>query len=252
MNDMSGHSKWSSIKHKKAKTDAARGRAFSKLIRLITIAARQGGGSPDNNASLRLAIQKAKEINMPLDNIEKAIKKGTGELEGVNYEEIIYEGYGPGGTALMLDVTTDNRNRTTAEVRHLLSKFGGNLGETGCVSWVFERKGLILLDRTKVDEEEIMLAAIDAGAEDIIVEESTIEVTTLPENFEAVKKKLEAVHYEYITAKVSMIPKSTVNLEGKEAQQMLKLIDLLEEHDDVQDVYTNFDFPDHIIESMEN
>jgi YebC/PmpR family DNA-binding regulatory protein len=173
---MSGHSKWAQIKHKKAKTDLERGKAFSKLIRLITVAARQGGGNPENNPRLRLAIQKAREMNMPQENIEKAIKKGTGELEGVAYEEIVYEGYGPGGVAIMVEATTDNRNRTTAEIRHLFSKHGGSLGETGCVSWVFERKGLISFERNKVDEETVMAVAIDAGAEDIRSTETTLDV----------------------------------------------------------------------------
>ena len=177
---MSGHSKWASIKHKKGKTDAARGKAFSKLIRLITVAARQGGGNPDNNHRLRDAILKAREINMPADNIEKAIKKGTGELEGVSIEEVTYEGYGPGGVAVMVDATTDNRNRTTAEVRHLFSKLGGNLGENGSVAWIFERKGLISFDKGIVDEDELTMLAIDAGAEDIQTFDTTIDIVTSP------------------------------------------------------------------------
>lgn len=248
---MSGHNKWSSIKHKKAKTDSARGKAFSKLIRLITVAARQGGGNPENNPSLRLAVQKAKEINMPLDNIEKAIKKGTGELEGVTYDEIVYEGYGPGGAAVMLEVTTDNRNRTTAEVRHLLSKHGGNLGEAGCVSWIFEKKGVIAFDSNMVQEDDVMMAVLEAGAEDVKSSDSTIEVITAPEDFEQTQKAVNEAGLEYLEAKITMIPKATVHLDGKEAHQMLKLMDLLEEHDDVQDVYANFEIPDEIMESME-
>ncbi len=248
---MSGHNKWSSIKHKKAKTDSARGKAFSKLIRLITVAARQGGGNPENNPSLRLAVQKAKEINMPLDNIENAIKKGTGELEGVTYDEIVYEGYGPGGAAVMLEVTTDNRNRTTAEVRHLLSKHGGNLGEAGCVSWIFEKKGVIAFDSNMVQEDDVMMAVLEAGAEDVKSSDSTIEVITAPEDFEQTQKAVNEAGLEYLEAKITMIPKATVHLDGKEAHQMLKLMDLLEEHDDVQDVYANFEIPDEIMESME-
>lgn len=247
---MSGHSKWAQIKHKKAKTDLERGKAFSKLIRLITVAARQGGGNPENNPRLRLAIQKAREMNMPQENIEKAIKKGTGELEGVAYEEIVYEGYGPGGVAIMVEATTDNRNRTTAEIRHLFSKHGGNLGETGCVSWVFERKGLISFEKGKVDEEEVMAVAIDAGAEDIRSTETTIDVITAPEDFEKVKEAIDRSGLQYAVAQVTMVPKTTVSVEGKQAQQVLSLIEALEDHDDVQEVYANFDIADELLESL--
>lgn len=249
---MSGHSKWAQIKHKKAKTDLERGKAFSKLIRLITVAARQGGGNPETNPRLRLAIQKAKEMNMPQENIEKAIKKGTGELEGVAYEEIVYEGYGPGGVAIMVEATTDNRNRTTAEIRHLFSKHGGNLGETGCVSWVFERKGLISFEKGKVDEEEIMAVAIDAGAEDIRSTETTIDVITAPENFEEVKEAIDRRGLQYAVAQITMVPKTTVSVEGKQAQQVLSLIEALEDHDDVQEVYANFDIADELLESLKS
>ncbi|MEN3184064.1 MAG: YebC/PmpR family DNA-binding transcriptional regulator [Atribacterota bacterium] len=249
---MSGHSKWAQIKHKKAKTDLERGKAFSKLIRLITVAARQGGGNPENNPRLRLAIQKAREMNMPQENIEKAIKKGTGELEGVAYEEIIYEGYGPGGVAIMVEATTDNRNRTTAEIRHLFSKHGGNLGETGCVSWVFERKGLISFEKGKVDEEEVMAVAIDAGAEDIRSTETTIDVITAPEDFERVKEAIDKSGLQYVVAQVTMVPKTTVSVEGKQAQQVLSLIEALEDHDDVQEVYANFDIADELLESLKS
>ncbi|MEN3202751.1 MAG: YebC/PmpR family DNA-binding transcriptional regulator [Atribacterota bacterium] len=249
---MSGHSKWAQIKHKKAKTDLERGKTFSKLIRLITVAARQGGGNPETNPRLRLAIQKAKEMNMPQENIEKAIKKGTGELEGVAYEEIIYEGYGPGGVAIMVEATTDNRNRTTAEIRHLFSKHGGNLGETGCVSWVFERKGLISFEKGKVDEEEIMAVAIDAGAEDIRSTETTIDVITAPENFEEVKEAIDRRGLQYAVAQITMVPKTTVSVEGKQAQQVLSLIEALEDHDDVQEVYANFDIADELLESLKS
>ncbi|MCS7241940.1 YebC/PmpR family DNA-binding transcriptional regulator [Candidatus Caldatribacterium sp.] len=249
---MSGHSKWAQIKHKKAKTDLERGKTFSKLIRLITVAARQGGGNPENNPRLRLAIQKAREMNMPQENIEKAIKKGTGELEGVAYEEIVYEGYGPGGVAIMVEATTDNRNRTTAEIRHLFSKHGGNLGETGCVSWVFERKGLISFERGKVDEEEVMAVAIDAGAEDIRSTETTIDVITAPEDFEKVKEAIDRSGLQYAVAQVTMVPKTTVSVEGKQAQQVLSLIEALEDHDDVQEVYANFDIADELLESLKS
>jgi YebC/PmpR family DNA-binding regulatory protein len=249
---MSGHSKWAQIKHKKAKTDLERGKAFSKLIRLITVAARQGGGNPENNPRLRLAIQKAREMNMPQENIEKAIKKGTGELEGVAYEEIVYEGYGPGGVAIMVEATTDNRNRTTAEIRHLFSKHGGSLGETGCVSWVFERKGLISFERNKVDEETVMAVAIDAGAEDIRSTETTLDVITTPEDFERVKEAIERSGLQYAVAQVTMVPKTTVSVEGKQAQQVLSLIEALEDHDDVQEVYANFDVADELLESLKS
>ncbi|WP_017874133.1 YebC/PmpR family DNA-binding transcriptional regulator [Candidatus Caldatribacterium saccharofermentans] len=249
---MSGHSKWAQIKHKKAKTDLERGKAFSKLIRLITVAARQGGGNPENNPRLRLAIQKAREMNMPQENIEKAIKKGTGELEGVAYEEIVYEGYGPGGVAIMVEATTDNRNRTTAEIRHLFSKHGGSLGETGCVSWVFERKGLISFEKDKVDEETIMAVAIDAGAEDIRSTETTLDVITTPEDFERVKEAIEKSGLQYAVAQVTMVPKTTVSVEGKQAQQVLSLIEALEDHDDVQEVYANFDIADELLESLKS
>jgi YebC/PmpR family DNA-binding regulatory protein len=249
---MSGHSKWAQIKHKKAKTDLARGKAFSKLIRLITVAARQGGGNIENNARLRLAVQKAREMNMPQENIEKAIKKGTGELEGVAYEEVTYEGYGPGGVAVMVEVTTDNRNRTTAEIRHLFSRYGGSLGESGCVSWVFERQGLISFEKEKVDEEALMMVAIDAGAQDIRTTETTIDVITAPEDFEKVKKALDEQGFQYAVAQVTMVPKNTVSVEGKQAQQVLDLIEALEEHDDVQEVYANFDIADELLESLKS
>ncbi len=247
---MSGHSKWSQIKHKKAKTDAARGKAFSKVIRLITVAARQGGGNPETNARLRIAIQKAREMNMPQENIEKAIKRGTGELEGINYEEVIYEGYAPGGVAVMVEATTDNRNRTTAEIRHIFSRRGGSLAESGSVSWIFERKGLISFEKDNIDEEELMMVAIEAGAEDIEEGESIIDVITSPSDFERVREAIEHAGIPYVLAQVTMLPKTRVNLEGKTAQQVLELIDALEEHDDVQEVYSNFEIADEILESL--
>ncbi|MDK2897182.1 MAG: hypothetical protein PWP04_1302 [Candidatus Atribacteria bacterium] len=249
---MSGHSKWSQIKHKKAKTDLARGKAFSKLIRLITVSAREGGGNLENNSRLRLVVQKAREMNMPQENIEKAIKKGTGELEGVNYEEVAYEGYGPGGVAIMVEATTDNRNRTTAEIRHLFNKHGGSLGESGCVSWVFERKGLISFERGKVDEEEIMMIAIEAGAEDVRTGETTLDIITAADDFEKVRAAIDQQGLEYAVAQVTMIPKTTVNLDEQQARQVLKLIDLLEDHDDVQDVYANFEIADEVLNSIQD
>lgn len=249
---MSGHSKWSQIKHKKAKTDLARGKAFSKLIRLITVSAREGGGNLENNSRLRLVVQKAREMNMPQENIEKAIKKGTGELEGVNYEEVTYEGYGPGGVAIMVEATTDNRNRTTAEIRHLFNKHGGSLGESGCVSWVFERKGLISFERGKVDEEEIMMIAIEAGAEDVRTGETTLDIITAADDFEKVRTAIDQQGLEYAVAQVTMIPKTTVNLDEQQARQVLKLIDLLEDHDDVQDVYANFEIADEVLNSIQD
>ncbi|MDI3543492.1 MAG: hypothetical protein PWP57_1097 [Candidatus Atribacteria bacterium] len=248
---MSGHSKWAQIKHKKAKTDLARGKAFSKLIRLITVAARQGGGNPENNARLRIAIQKAKEMNMPQDNIEKAIKKGTGELEGVTYEEITYEGYGPGGVAILVEALTDNRNRTTAELRHIFSRHGGALGESGSVAWIFERKGFISFDKEKVDEEKLMSVAIEAGAEDLKEGESTVDVITPPSDFDQVKEAIENAGLSYDLAQITMLPKTMVNVEGKTAQQVLDLIDALEEHDDVQEVYSNFEVADEVLESLD-
>ncbi|MBP8933552.1 MAG: YebC/PmpR family DNA-binding transcriptional regulator [Candidatus Atribacteria bacterium] len=248
---MSGHSKWASIKHKKGKTDAARGKAFSKLIRLITVAARQGGGNPDNNPRLRDAILKAREINMPAENIEKAIKKGIGELEGVTIEEVTYEGYGPGGVAVLVDATTDNRNRTTAEVRHLFSKLGGNLGENGSVSWIFERKGLISFDKGTVDEDELTMIAIEAGAEDIQTSDTNIDIITAPGDFDRIKAIIDENKMVYTNAEITMIPKTTVHLEGKQAQQTLNLIDGLEELDDVQEVFSNFEISDELLESME-
>ncbi|MCD6155429.1 MAG: YebC/PmpR family DNA-binding transcriptional regulator [Candidatus Atribacteria bacterium] len=249
---MSGHSKWAQIKHKKAKTDLAKGKAFSKLIRLITVAARQGGGNPENNPRLRLVIQKAREMNMPQENIERAIKKGTGELEGVSYEEVTYEGYGPGGVAVMVEATTDNRNRTTAEIRHIFSKHGGSLGETGCVSWIFERKGLLSFEKDKVDEDEVMAVAIEAGAEDVRTTETTLDVLTAPDDFEKVKEAFDQSGLEYVVAQITMIPKTTVSLEGKQAQQLLNLIEALEDHDDVQEVYANFEIADEVLESLKD
>jgi YebC/PmpR family DNA-binding regulatory protein len=247
---MSGHSKWASIKHKKAKVDAQRGRAFTKLIREITVAARVGGGDLTGNPRLRTAVLAAKGVNMPADNIDRAIKKGTGELEGVNYEEITYEGYGPGGVAVLAEVMTDNKNRTVGEVRKIFSRHGGNLGESGCVNFLFEKKGHIVIDGTKVDEEKLMSVALDAGAEDLQQEESVFAVTTRPKDFDKVREAIAKSGIQPITAEISMLPKSTVRLEGKPAEQMLKLMEELEEHDDVQNVYANFDIPEEIMAAL--
>ena len=241
---MSGHSKWSSIKHKKGITDSRRGKVFTKLIKEITVAARMGGGDPDANPRLRTAIAAAKAENMPKDNIERAIKKGTGELEGVAYEEVYYEGYGPGGAAVLVESLTDNKKRTVADIRYCFSKAGGNLGEVGCVAWMFAKKGMFIFEKGDIDEETLMEAVLDAGGEDIRDEESTFEVITSPENFERVKKALDEKNLRYLLAEITMAPKSTVKLEDKQAEQMLRLMDTLEDSDDVQKVYSNFDISD--------
>jgi YebC/PmpR family DNA-binding regulatory protein len=245
---MSGHSKWSTIKHKKAKTDAARGKVFTKIIREITSAAKISGGDPDANPRLRLAVDKAKEANMPNDNIDRAIAKGTGGGEGISLEEVVYEGYGPSGVAIMVEAITDNKQRTVAEIRHLFSKGGGNIGSTGCVSYLFSKKGSLVFEKASVDEEALTMEAIDAGAEDIHSEESTIEIVTTPENFEKVKQDLKAKGYTPSSAEVTMVPSSTVKLAGEDAQKVIKLVSSLEEHDDVQNVHANFDIPDEILE----
>ena len=244
---MSGHSKWSSIKHKKGATDAKRGKIFTKLIKEITVAARIGGGDADANPRLRTAILAAKSENMPKDNIERAIKKGTGELEGVNYEESTYEGYGPGGAAVFVESLTDNKNRAVADIRHIFSKAGGNLGENGCVAYMFDKKGYINIEKESVDEENLMEVTIDAGAEDVRDDENNFEVITAIEDFEAVKVAIEEQSIPYIVAEITMLPQSTANLEGKEAEQMLKLMDALEDCDDVQKVYTNADIPEELV-----
>jgi YebC/PmpR family DNA-binding regulatory protein len=244
---MSGHSKWSSIKHKKGATDAKRGKVFTKLIKEITVAARFGGGDPAANPRLRTAIQAAKSENMPKDNIERAIKKGTGELEGVNYEESIYEGYGPGGAAIFIESLTDNKNRAVADIRHILTKAGGNLGSNGCVAWIFEKKGYIVVENHAVDEDTLMEVAIDAGAEDVREDDSNYEIITEPKDFEAVKAAIEEQSLPYIAAEITMLPQSTVNLQGKEAEQMVNLMETLEDCDDVQKVYTNADIPEEMV-----
>ena len=245
---MSGHSKWSSIKHKKGALDAKRGKIFTKLIKEITVAARMGGsGDPDANPRLRTAIAAAKSENMPKDNIERAIKKGTGELEGVNYEESVYEGYGPGGAAVLVESLTDNKNRAVADIRHIFSKCGGNLGENGCVAWMFDKKGYIVVARSAVDEDTLMEAALDSGAEDVREDESNYEVITAPEDFEAMKAAVDDKAIPYLDAEVTMLPQTSTNLQGKEAEQMIRLMDMLEDCDDVQKVYTNADIPEDLV-----
>lgn len=238
---MSGHSKWSSIKHKKAAADAKRGKVFTRLIKEISIAARLGGGNPEHNPRLRTAIAEAKANNMPSSNIERAIKKGTGELEGVSYEEATYEGYGPGGVAILVEVITDNKNRTTGEIRKIFSKGNGNLGEQGCVGWMFDARGIVTVDAGKVSEDKLMEVALDAGAEDIQQDEDGFQVLCDPTGYHAVKEALEAADIPVLSARLDKIPQNTVAVEGKEAAQVLRLAEALEEHDDVQNVYANFD-----------
>jgi YebC/PmpR family DNA-binding regulatory protein len=244
---MSGHSKWSSIKHKKGITDARRGKIFTKLIKEITVAARMGGGDINSNPRLRTAVQAAKSENMPKDNIDRAIKKGTGELEGVFYEESIYEGYGPGGAAVYIESVTDNKNRAVADIRHILNKAGGNLGSNGCVAWMFEKKGYIVVESQSVDEDALMEVAIDAGAEDVREDNGNYEIITAPKDFEAVKTAVDNASIPCIVAEITMFPQSTVNLQGKEAEQMLNLMETLEDCDDVQKVYTNADIPEELV-----
>lgn len=250
---MSGHSKWSSIKHKKAATDAKKGKAFSRVSKEISVAARMGGGDPDMNPRLRVAIDNAKGINMPAENVKRAIQKGTGELPGVTYEEITYEGYGPGGVAIIMEVMTDNRVRTIAELRHLMDKKNGNMAESGSVAWIFETKGYILVDKKECDEDTLMTAALDAGAEDIKNdgEEDNYEVLTAPEDFAAVKEHLEKENIKSNLAEVTRIPKNYVKLDAKDAKKVLNLIEALEDHDDIQNVYSNFDIPDEIMAELE-
>ena len=245
---MSGHSKWSSIKHKKGAADAKRGKIFTKLIKEITVAARMGGGDPLANPRLRSAIAAAKNENMPKDNIERGIKKGTGDLEGVSYEESTYEGYGPGGAAVMVESLTDNKNRAVADIRHIFNKCGGNLGENGCVAWMFEKKGYLVIERGATSEEALMEAALEAGAEDVREDDSNFEVITAPEDFEAVKAAVEAAGIPCLDAEVTMLPQSTADLKGKEAEQMIRLMDMLEDCDDVQKVYTNADIPEDLLD----
>ena len=249
---MSGHSKWNSIKHKKAREDAKRGKIFTKMIREITVAARSGGGDPNGNPRLRTAILAAKAVNMPADNIERAIKKGTGELEGVSYEEFTYEGYGPGGVAILIEILTDNRNRTAADIRRILTRGNGNLGENGCVAWIFEKKGIITFEKANFDEDMLMESVLESGAEDMDdSDEIYFEVYTSPGDFVQVKEYFDNKGLAYSLSQITMIPQNTVRLEGKEAEQTLKLIEILEDQDDVQNVYANFDIPDEVMEEIE-
>jgi YebC/PmpR family DNA-binding regulatory protein len=246
---MSGHSKWSTIKHRKAAVDAKRGKIFTKLIREINIAARTGDADPEMNPRLRAAVLAARSNNMPNDTIEKAILRGTGELEGVHYEEVSYEGYGPGGVAILIEVLTDNKNRTISDIRYILSRHGGSIGARGCVSWLFEKRGLIVVDKESIDEDELLAIVLESGADDLSVLNDRIEIVSSFENFDPVRAAIEASQAKVHLAEVSMIPQSTVKLEGKEAEQMLRLMEALEDNDDVQKVYANFDIPDEILEA---
>lgn len=248
---MSGHSKWSTIKRKKGANDAKRGKIFTRLIKEITVAARHGGGDPEGNPRLRSAISSAKAENMPKDNIARAIQKGTGEIAGEVYDEILYEGYGPGGIAILVECLTDNRNRTVADVRHYFAKNNGNLGESGCVAYMFDKKGLILVDKTTVEEEALMDTALEAGAEDVVEEESEFQVLTAPEDFDEVRNALEEAGVGFLDASVSMIPQTTVEVvDEKIARSLMKLMESLEDHDDVQNVYANFDIDDALMEQL--
>jgi YebC/PmpR family DNA-binding regulatory protein len=247
---MSGHSKWSTIKRKKGAADAKKGKIFTRLIKEIAMAARSGGADPDGNARLRQAIMAAKEENMPKDNIDRAIKKATGGADAVTYEEVTYEGYGPGGVAVLVEAMTDNKNRTVAEIRHIFSKYGGNLGENGCVSWIFEKKGSIVFEKKAVNEDTLMELALEVGAEDVREEENELEVITDPVAFEAVRKALAENGLKYAEARISMVPQNTIKLDAPKAEQMLKFMEKIEDNDDVQNVYANFDIADEIMEKL--
>lgn len=247
---MSGHSRWSQIKRKKGKADQQRGKLFTKLIREITVAARTGGGDLKINMRLKAALEAAKAASMPADNIKRAVQKGTGELPGETYEEVTYEGYGPGGVALMVRVLTDNKNRTAPEIRHVFEKNGGNLGQVGCVAWMFERKGVIQVDAERIGEDELLGPVLDAGASDMRRVEKVYEITTTPDEMESVRRVLEERKVPVLEAEVSMVPLSTVRAEGKDAQAVLRLVEALEEQDDVQAVYANYDIPDEIIDAI--
>jgi len=244
---MSGHSKWASIKHKKSATDSKRGKIFTKIIKMITVAARNGGGNINTNPALRLAIQKAKEANMPQDNIERAVKKGTGELPGMSYEAVSYEGYGPGGVAFFVEALTDNKNRTTSEVRNIFSKSGGNLAGSGSVNWIFEKKGFFIVNKSEASEDDLMSVILDAGAEDLSQEGDTYEIKSKPNDYEKIKKALEDGKIKIASSEVTMIPKSTVKVRDEQAKQVLRLVEQLEDNDDIQNVYANFDIPEDIL-----
>lgn len=247
---MSGHNKWAKIKHKKAGTDAARGKLFSRIIKEITIAARNGGGDINGNPRLRLAVQTAKDSNMPADNIKRAIQRGTGELPGIVYEEITYEGYGPGGVALMVELVTDNKNRTVAELRHILDRNNGKLAEAGSVAWMFQKKGTIEVPKAAINEDDLLGIILEAGADDMKTEEDYYDITTSSDTFDAVKKSIEDKGIKVNNASISMLPQNTIRVEGKEAEQVLRLIEALEEHEDVQNVYANFDIDDSVLAQL--
>jgi len=246
---MSGHSKWATTKRRKSAADAKRGKIFSKLTKEITVAARVGGKDVNANTRLRRAVDTAKSYNMPNDNIERAILRGVGEMEGVNYEEASYEGYGPGGVALLVEVLTDNKNRATADIRYILTRNGGNLGERGCVSWMFDKKGLIVVDSEATDEDEMFTIALEAGAEDFDTADDRYEIYTTPETFEQVRNTVADSNIKITLAEISMIPQATIKVEGKQAEQLLRLLEALDENDDIQNVYSNFDIPDEMLES---
>lgn len=247
---MSGHSKWSTIKHKKAITDARRGKLFTKLIRELTSAARAGGGDPDTNPRLRTAVAAAKSSNMPMDTITRAIKKGTGELPGEVYEEVTYEGYGAGGVAVLVDILTDNKNRTVAEVRHLFSKHGGNLGENGCVAWMFDRKGVITLEAEQIEEDDLLELVLEAGGDDLKLEGDVYEIHTAPDAFDDVRSAIEERGLTVSMAEVTLLPQTTVQVEGKQAEQVLRFMEALEDHDDVRRAYANFDISDEVMAEL--
>jgi YebC/PmpR family DNA-binding regulatory protein len=249
---MSGHSKWSTIRRKKEKADAKRGRVFTKLIKEITVSARSGGGDPESNARLRQAIASAKQENMPADNIDRAIKKGTGELPGTHYEETHFECYGPGGVAILMDALTDNKNRTTAEIRHIITKHGGSMGESGSVTWMFHQKGLIHIEKDDIDEDQLLEASLDGGAEDVSLQGDIYEITTDPSHFEKVKALLEEKKYKILKAEIAKAAQSTVKMKDKKsAEKIIALMEALEEHEDIQNVYANFDIPDDIMAGIE-
>jgi YebC/PmpR family DNA-binding regulatory protein len=249
---MSGHSKWATIKRKKAVTDSRRGKIFTQIIKEITIAAKSGGGDPSGNPRLRLAIDKAKSSNMPADNIKRAIMKGTGELPGVSYEDVTYEGYGPGGVALIIESVTDNKNRTVSEIRHLLERNGGKFGATGSVAWIFHKKGTIRTPKGAMTEDDMLSIVLDAGADDLRLDGDSFEITTSPEAFEAVKKAIEDQHIAIEEAEIHKVPENTVRVEGPDAEKVLKLMEALEEHDDTQHVYANFDIDEKVLASFSN
>ena len=246
---MSGHSKWHNIRLRKGKQDAERGKMFTKIARELTVAARESGGSPDTNPMLRLAMQKARDASMPADSVKRAIQRGTGELEGVHYEEVTYEGYGPGGVALMVSCLTDNTNRTVADLRSIFSRNGGNLGESGCVGWMFDAKGMVTIQKDVVDEDTLMIAALDAAAEDIRIEGDTYEVVSAPNDLPNLRQALADASIEVVSAELTMLPKSTIRLEGKEASRVLRMMEQLEDHEDVQQVHANFDIPEEVLEA---